>query len=714
MSGSGSTGNLAKFTGASAIGDSIVSESSTVLTVANTVNAVSGFQVNGVALAASHLSNATTGTGNVVLAGSPTLTTPALGTPTALVLTNATALPLAAVSGLGAGVATFLATPSSVNLATAVSDETGTGALVFANSPTLVTPALGTPTALVLTSATGLPLAAVTGLGTGVATWLATPSSANLATAITDETGSGALVFAISPTLVSPTLGAAVGTTLAVGGTLISGTTVTVVSTASSTPRGITSAQFSTDVSSARITCRKTRGTQASPSTIVTGDFGANWSTEFYDGTTFVESASVRMVSEGTIGTGRTPTYIAFMTNTDATTSALTERLRIDSAGLSSFTGTVKVSSLTATRLVYSGTAGLLQDSAGLTYSDASNIRQLVLQSGSSQSTTGLLRFNINAGTEGASLSSLFASNLSILYSSVERINFVATGINVFNTTAGLYFNSDTGLSRVSAGTVGVGSGAAGSTAGSLTATTLTATGNLTLGSIAQLRPGGSDGIITLTNPGLTGFTRLNIGGANNSFSAIGYDAVNGITFQSGAGTTTWNDNATANSGTVANRYTAGIAAPALSSTGTSVTYTVASTLYVGGAPTAGTNVTIGTAYSIISNGGTVLFSGTRTITGTVSDGVEGALISSPTYTAATAQTVTRHNYLKCVNVAVAGVGPAAVTNACLAWFDAAAGTHKAVDGATTKVTVGAVDAWVKINVNGSILFMPAYTSKTA
>ena len=43
---------------------------------------------------------------------------------------------------------------------------TGTGANVLATSPTLVTPALGTPSALVLTNATGLPQA---GLGTNVA-----------------------------------------------------------------------------------------------------------------------------------------------------------------------------------------------------------------------------------------------------------------------------------------------------------------------------------------------------------------------------------------------------------------------------------------------------------------------------------------------------------------------------------------------------------------
>jgi hypothetical protein len=46
----------------------------------------------------------------------------------------------------------------------------------------------------------------VTGLGTGVATFLATPSSSNLAAAVTDETGSGALVFGTSPTLATPTL----------------------------------------------------------------------------------------------------------------------------------------------------------------------------------------------------------------------------------------------------------------------------------------------------------------------------------------------------------------------------------------------------------------------------------------------------------------------------------------------------------------------------
>jgi hypothetical protein len=145
-----------------------------------------------------------------------------------------------------AGVQAFLATPSSANLRTAMTDETGTGLLVFNNTPTLITPILGTvtsgnisactstsmvlvtpilgvPTSGTLTNCTGLPVATgVSGLGANVATFLATPSSANLAAALTDETGTGAAVFANTPTLVTPVIGVATGTSLAATAALTS------------------------------------------------------------------------------------------------------------------------------------------------------------------------------------------------------------------------------------------------------------------------------------------------------------------------------------------------------------------------------------------------------------------------------------------------------------------------------------------------------------
>jgi hypothetical protein len=145
---------------------------------------------------------ASTGSGGVVLSTSPVLTTPNIGTPSFATLTNATDLPISTgVSGLGTSVATFLATPTSANLAVAVIDETGSGPLVFATSPSLTTPNLGTPSAVVLTNASGLNLA-----NTSVTTAQALPVSRG-GTGVTGSTGSGSVVLSTSPTLTTPILG---------------------------------------------------------------------------------------------------------------------------------------------------------------------------------------------------------------------------------------------------------------------------------------------------------------------------------------------------------------------------------------------------------------------------------------------------------------------------------------------------------------------------
>ena len=78
--------------------------------------------------------------------------------------------------------------------------------------------ALGTPASGTLSNCTGLPVGTgVSGLGTGVATFLATPSAANLASAVTEETGSGNLVFATSPTVNNPTITNYVESVVAIG-----------------------------------------------------------------------------------------------------------------------------------------------------------------------------------------------------------------------------------------------------------------------------------------------------------------------------------------------------------------------------------------------------------------------------------------------------------------------------------------------------------------
>ena len=105
------------------------------------------------------------------------------------------------------------ASTSSSELAGIISDETGSGALVFATSPTLVTPTLGAATATSINGTT-VPSSKTLVVTTDKLNVHASTTSSELAGIISDETGSGALVFATSPTLVTPVLGTPASATL--------------------------------------------------------------------------------------------------------------------------------------------------------------------------------------------------------------------------------------------------------------------------------------------------------------------------------------------------------------------------------------------------------------------------------------------------------------------------------------------------------------------
>ena len=98
-----------------------------------------------------------TGTGTkFVVDTSPTLVTPVLGVATATSI-NGTTIPSTKTLVVTTDKLSTLAATTSAELAGVISDETGSGSLVFATSPTLVTPNLGTPSAISLTNATNVP-----------------------------------------------------------------------------------------------------------------------------------------------------------------------------------------------------------------------------------------------------------------------------------------------------------------------------------------------------------------------------------------------------------------------------------------------------------------------------------------------------------------------------------------------------------------------------
>lgn len=163
-----------------------------------------------------------------------------------------------------------------------------------------------------VSSATITPaVGSITGLGTGVGAWLATPSSANLATAITDETGSGALVFGTSPTIATPVING-----------LPTGTGVATANTASTLVARDGSGNFSAGTITAALSGNATTATSATSATTATTATNAT-NTAITDDTTTNTSMNLTWVTSntGNLPQKTTSTKLTFNPSTGALSS---------------------------------------------------------------------------------------------------------------------------------------------------------------------------------------------------------------------------------------------------------------------------------------------------------------------------------------------------------------------------------------------------------
>ena len=112
----------------------------------------------------------------------------------------------------------------------------------------------------------------ITSFGAGIADFLGTPSSANLAAAVTDETGTGVLVFATSPTLTTPNIGAATATSITLTDALLSTATSSVATTSAT----VVDSWSATTYSSAKYLVQMKKGTEVQTLEVLINVDGSN------------------------------------------------------------------------------------------------------------------------------------------------------------------------------------------------------------------------------------------------------------------------------------------------------------------------------------------------------------------------------------------------------------------------------------------------------
>lgn len=232
----------------------------------------------------------------------------------------------------------FAAT-TSAELASVISDETGSGSLVFATSPTLTTPNIG--------AATGSSL----NLGTGALTCGAITASGNAALGDAEATDTHAIKGAT--TILSNSASAALtvtntgsGNSFVVEDNTSPDSTAFVVDSAGnvgtgvapenkfeiSEPSGNTIARIRSAAGISFFDLSRASNTVASPTIVANADVLGRMRFRGYDGTQFLNAASIEANVDGSPSTNDMPGRLVFSTTADGASSP-TERMRIDSNG---------------------------------------------------------------------------------------------------------------------------------------------------------------------------------------------------------------------------------------------------------------------------------------------------------------------------------------------------------------------------------------------
>lgn len=200
-------------------------------------------------------------------------------------------------------------------------------------------------------------------------------------------------------------------------GTNSPATELMVVSTSASDPRGVMTAQYSTDGNGSRLHFRKARGTEAVPVVIVSGDTIGRLRFSGYDGASYLQMGSIDVVSSGTIASTRVPTYMAFSVGTDAAPSVLTERMRIINSGNVGFQVTDPLAGIELAETDTTSVRGLLTGQ----YSSGTNSSRLLLRKA--------------RGTRAAPTTIVTGDNLgTVIAEGYDGANYLQMGAIVFGT----------------------------------------------------------------------------------------------------------------------------------------------------------------------------------------------------------------------------------------------------------------------------------------